>query len=142
MRRRENTAAAPAPNSRIIGGAGTSVPPLEEVLPDVPPEVELLVLVELEPLVELLLLVELDVLEVMLPEVELELEVLVETLPDELDVEVTLPDEVEVEEPPVEVDVDEPPVEVDVDEPPLDVEVEVAPTFELSTFTSTLMTWP
>ncbi|MEJ7926460.1 hypothetical protein WG908_06790 [Sphingobium sp. AN641] len=36
--RRATSAAAAAPNSRTIGGAGTSVPPLEEL----PPELELL----------------------------------------------------------------------------------------------------
>ena len=72
-RRRENTAAAPAPNSRIIEGSGTCVP--EVVLPVEPEvdelvelEVEELVEDELDELVELLPLVE--VLEVMLPEVE------------------------------------------------------------------------
>jgi hypothetical protein len=34
LRRRENTAAAPAPNSTIIDGSGTSVPELEPWLVD------------------------------------------------------------------------------------------------------------
>src|SRR5690606_39290919 len=97
------TAAAPAPNSRSIGGAGTSVP--EELPCDELPHLYLHGgLPPLEPLVELELLVEVllleEVLVVMLPDVELdvELEVLVETLPEvELDVLVdTLPDVLEV----------------------------------------------
>lgn len=83
---RATRAAAAAPNKRIIGGAGTSVPPVE--LTEPPLEVEELVLLELE---ELLLL---DVL-VLLPPKLLE-----------LDVEETLPLEVEDELPPVDVEVE------------------------------------
>lgn len=111
LRRRENTAAAPAPNSRTIDGSGTWVPEVEPVdppevdehlwHPEVPPLVELevdeLVELEVEELVELDVDELLDVLEVMLPEDE----VLVETLPelDDVVVLVIVPelDEVEVE---------------------------------------------
>ena len=60
-RRRPNTAAAPAPNSSIIGGAGTLVPLVVLVVLPLLDEVELLVLDELE----LLELVELDEPEVL-----------------------------------------------------------------------------
>lgn len=113
---RATSAAAAAPNSRIIGGAGTSVPPL---------------------LLDVELLLEEDVLDDVEEEVDVELDVLVD--PPKLD-ELTLPDEVEtppveVETPPVDVltppvDVDTPPVDVDVldppdveETPPVDVEV-------------------
>ena len=79
----------------------------------------------------------------MFPEVEL----LVETLPDEDDVLVTLPELVEVELPPVEVEVDEPPVEVEVElpltltiTPPLLLELpEVEP---LVVVVEVIWTWP
>jgi hypothetical protein len=114
-RRRAKRAIAPAPKSRTIGGAGTSVPP---VLVDVPPELddELLVEEEVEEDVEEDVDVDEEVEELVLDEVDELLVTLpldVETLPLEvdtlpLDVE-TLPDEVET--PPVEVDT--PPVEVE-----------------------------
>lgn len=117
-RRRASRATAPAPKSRTIGGAGTSVPP---VLVEVPPELDDELLVdeevedelEVEEEVEELLLDEVDELLVTLP-----LEV--DTLP--LDVD-TLPEDVET--PPVEVDT--PPVEVET--PP--VEVDTPPVVEL-----------
>ena len=119
------------PKSAIIGGSGTCVPELVLVEPLVLLDVDELVELEVDELVELdeLLDVEVEVLEVMFPAVE----VLVETLPDEDDVLVTLPEDdvlvtlpeddvletlpelVEVELPPVEVD--DPPVEVDVELP-------------------------
>ena len=75
-RRRENTAAAPAPNSRIIEGSGTCVP--EVVLPlvlvleldELLLDEDELELDEDDELLELEPLVELEVLVVMLPEVE------------------------------------------------------------------------
>jgi hypothetical protein len=116
LRRRLNAASAPAPNRTTIDGSGTFVPELVLVLVLllVDELVELEVLLDVDELVELLV----EVLEVMFPEVEL----LVETLPDEDVVLVMLPELVEVELPPVEVEVDEPPVEVEVDEPPVEVE--------------------
>ena len=111
-RLRATRAAAAAPNSRIIGGAGTSVPP-EEVELDV------------EELVDEDVLDEVDDE----PEVELEVEVDVLVDPPKLDDEVLveLPP-VEVELPPVEVDVELPPVEVlDPPEPPEDVLEDVDP---------------
>ena len=142
-RRRPNTAAAAAPNSRITGGAGTSWPPLEllvvppvelepvledeelvDELPDPPDDVELVVLtppveLEVEPpededeLLEVELLPEEELLEP--PEVA-PLDVApLEVAPPEVEL---LPDEDEEElEPPLEVEDDDPP-----DEPPLVVE--------------------
>ena len=72
MRRRANNAAAAAPNSKTIGGAGTSVPPFDP--PVLPPELEE------------------DELELLLEELELE------ELPEE-PVDVLLPPK--LEEPPV-----------------------------------------
>ncbi|EQB06298.1 hypothetical protein FHS51_000970 [Sphingobium wenxiniae] len=74
-RRRATSATAPAPNSRIIGGAGTSVPP---VLPELPPELleeeDELLDEELEELeLPLLLVPKLDE-ELLLDELEEELE--------------------------------------------------------------------
>lgn len=85
-RLRPTMAAAAAPNSSSIGGAGTSCPPL--VPPLVPPDVEL----EVDELVEL------EVEELVLDDVDELVEVDDVTLPEDEDVEVTLPDEVEVEE--------------------------------------------
>lgn len=72
-RRRLNTPAAAAPNSSSIGGAGTSVPPVEVLVLE-PPE---LVDDEVEELVEL------D--DDTLPEVDELVELDEETLPDEED---------------------------------------------------------
>lgn len=52
-RRRLKTPAAAAPNSSIIGGAGTSVPPVEVLVLEPPELVDDEVLVEVEELVEL-----------------------------------------------------------------------------------------
>lgn len=121
LRRRMNTAAAPIPNSTIIGGSGTSVPEVVLELPElelveelVELEVELEVLVEVDELVDVLveLLVELEVLDVISPEVELVL--------------VTLPELVEVELPPVEVDVELPPEEVEVELPVLELSISMS----------------
>ena len=102
-RLRATRAAAAAPNSRIIGGAGTSVPP-EDVELDV------------EELVDEDVLDDVDEE----PEVELEVDVDVLVDPPKLD------DEVLVELPPVEVEL--PPVEVlDPPEPPEDVLEDVDP---------------
>jgi hypothetical protein len=108
--RRATRAAAAAPNRRIIGGAGTSWPPLELV--ELPPELELLV-------DELVLL---DVLLDELPEVE-PLVLLDPLEPKLLDPPVApeLVDEVEVE-PPVAPEL----VEVDVVDP-LKLELELDP---------------
>jgi len=102
QRWRATSAAAAAPNSRTIEGSGTSVPLLVLVLVEVVPldeeDVLLDVLDDVEELVELdvdedvLLLVELDVLT--LPD-EVDVDELVDTLPDEVE---TLPDDVDVEE--------------------------------------------
>ena len=113
-RRRATRAAAAAPNSRTIGGAGTGTPPVEV---DVEPPLE----------VDELLLELLDELELLDVEVELPpkldelVEELVDTLPLDEEVDDTLPDEVEVELPPVDVEVELPPVEVEL--PPVDVEL-------------------
>ena len=85
-RLRATRVAAPAPNSRIIGGAGTWVPPVEDEEPPLDDELELL-------------LDELD--ELLLDEEELE--------------PLVLPDEPKLDEPPVApelVEVDEVDVEV------------------------------
>ncbi|MDQ8757993.1 hypothetical protein RCO27_17340 [Sphingosinicella sp. LHD-64] len=128
---RATKVAAAAPNSRIIGGAGTGVPPVDvEPCPplelDVDEEVELLVLelVELE-VDELVLELVLDEVDTLPLDVEVELEV--ETLP--LDVD-TLP--LEVDTFPLDVDtfpldVEMLPLDVEVELPPLDVEVELPP---------------
>ena len=77
--------------------------------------VEVEVLEDVDELVEVEL--ELEVLDVIFPDVEL----VVETLPELVEVELP-PVEVEVELPPVEVEVELPPVEVEL--PPVEVEVE------------------
>ncbi|MCJ8157803.1 hypothetical protein [Sphingomonas sp. LaA6.9] len=111
--RRTASMAAPAPKSRIAGGAGTSVPldvPCEEL-----PPLELLLVDELvlDDVLELVLVEELVLDDVLVDEATLPLlEVEVDTLPDE---------EVLVDDPPVDVLVLDPPVDVLVDEPPLDV---------------------
>ncbi len=76
-RRRLNTPAAAAPNNSIIGGAGTSVPPVEVLVLEPPELVDDEVLLEVEPDE----LVELD--EETLPEVEELVELDEETLPDD-----------------------------------------------------------
>lgn len=120
--RRPITAAAAAPNKSSIGGAGTSLPLLDEVVvePPVEDEVELEVDELVDDEVEELVLeeVELEVLTLpddeelvdelvlTLPDDEELVDELVETLPDEDEVtlpeeelvEVTLPDEVDVDE--------------------------------------------
>jgi hypothetical protein len=115
LRRRANTASTPIPNNATIGGSGTWVPELVLVLEVLvmPPLVE--ELVEVEELLEVEELVELLV------------ELLDVTLPDEDEVEVTLPEllVVVLVMPPVLVEVELPPDEVEVDEPPLEVEVEL-----------------
>ena len=78
-RRRLNTPAAAAPNSSSIGGAGTSVPPVEVLVLEPPELVDDEVLLKVEPEE----LVELD--EVTLPEVDELVELDEETLPDEDD---------------------------------------------------------
>ncbi len=125
-RRRAIRPAAAAPKSITIGGAGTSVPPVEPPgWPDPPLEVDEEVEEDVEELVEL------DVDDEVLDEVD----VLPPKLDDDVDVEVLTPP-VEVDTPPV--DVDTPPVDVetppdvlevleppvDVLEPPVDVLVE------------------
>jgi hypothetical protein len=106
LRRRTNIAAAPAPNSTIIGGSGTSVPllvpvvvvveppqcfhlqcPPEDELVDVLPVVELLVLLDVELLVD-------DELDVLLPE-EVEVLLLPDEEPDELLLDDPLDDELD-----------------------------------------------
>lgn len=86
-----NIAAAPRPNSTVIGGAGISVPDVDPVV--------VVVVVLPEVLDELEVLEELDVLELEdVDELEdVEDEVLDETLP-EVDVDVDTLPEVEVEE--------------------------------------------
>jgi len=111
--------AAAAPNSITMGGAGTSVPPVEVPGSPFDPPLELDVDEEVEELVELE--VEDDVLD--------DVEVLPPKLDDDDEVEVLTPP-VDVETPPV--DVETPPVEVetppvDVETPPVDVEVETPP---------------
>jgi hypothetical protein len=124
--RRPITAAAAAPNKSSIGGAGTSLPLLDEVVvePPVDEEVEDEVELEVDELVDedveelVLEEVELDVLTLpddeelvdelveTLPEDDELVDELVETLPEDEDVtlpedelvEVTLPDEVDVDE--------------------------------------------
>ena len=124
-RLRATRVAAAAPNSRIIGGAGTGVPPVElevDTLPELDADEAELVLDA-----ELVLALVLDEVDVLVAPKLLE-----EIVP--LDVEVELPP-VEVELPPVEVEVELPPVEVElppveVDPPEVDVdppEVEVDP---------------
>lgn len=106
-RRRATRVAAAAPNSRIIGGAGTGVPPLE--LDEEPPEDELELLLELD--------------ELLLDEEELEPLVLPdEPKLDEPPVAPELVDELEVEPPvaPELVEVDEVDVEV-----PFELELEL-----------------
>jgi len=120
-RRRAIRPAAAAPNSRTIGGAGTSVPPLE---PPDPPEDDELVDV-LPPKLEELVEDELDEYppedELLDDEVEdddeLDVDDELELPPPPLDV-LTLPDEVDT--PPV--DVLKPPVDVEVLTPPVDVD--------------------
>ena len=98
-----------------MGGAGPGTPPVEV---EVPPPLDVD-----ELLLELLLELELLDVEVELPPKLDELvEELVDTLPLDDEVDDTLPDEVEVELPPVEDDVELPPVEVEL--PPVEVEVE------------------
>jgi hypothetical protein len=87
-RRRLNTASAAAPNSKVIGGAGTSVP-VVELLVLVPVVLLVLELVLVLDEVELLVEVDDDVLVVMLPELLVDDELLLE--PEELLDE--LPDE-------------------------------------------------
>lgn len=89
-RRRATRVAAAAPKSRIIGGAGTWVPPVEPDEP--PPEDELELLLELDELLE-----------------DEELELLDDEPLDE-------PDEPKLDEPeePEEPKLDEPPVEVEL----------------------------
>lgn len=111
-RRRAIRPAAAAPNSMTIGGAGTSVPPLEPPSPPFDPPLELEVDEEDDELVEL------DVDDDVLDDVE----VLPPKLEDDDDVDVLTPP-VDVETPPV--DVETPPVEVET--PPVDVEVETPP---------------
>ena len=106
--------AAAAPNSITIGGAGTSVPPVEPPSPPFDPPLELDE--EDDELVEL------DVDDDVLDDVE----VLPPKLEDDVDVDVLTPP-VDVETPPVEVEtppveVETPPVEVEVETPPVDVE--------------------
>lgn len=117
LRRRENTAAAPAPNSSTIDGSGTWVPEVEPVVLEVEPvepvlldvldeelvelEVEELVEVDVDELVELDEEELLDVLEVMLPDVVVVVDtlpevVVLETLPDVVVVVDTLPEVVVV----------------------------------------------
>ena len=127
-RRRATSAAAAAPNSSTIGGAGTGTPPVEL---DVLPPLELDELEELED-VDVLLPPKLDELVEELVETlpldDEEVDEEDDTLPLDDEVEDTLPDEVEVELPPVELDVELPPVEVEL--PPVEVElppVEVDP---------------
>ena len=73
---RANKAAAPAPNNRIIGGAGTSVPPVEP--PELPPLEELLdeleLLLDEDPLEPLLVELPDEPLEPVLDEVPPKLE--------------------------------------------------------------------
>lgn len=145
-RRRPISVAAPAPNSSSIGGAGTSVPPVElvddEVLVEPPVEVELLVELDVDELVELdvdelvELLVDDEVLvelldvtfpdEVLVELLEVTLPELVETLPDEVltfpDEVDTFPDEVLTLPELVEVEVEMLPDEVLVDPPEVLVE--------------------
>ncbi|MGZ8307838.1 MAG: hypothetical protein ACXWU6_14770, partial [Allosphingosinicella sp.] len=81
--RRATRAAAAAPNNRIIGGAGTSVPPLVlETLPELEALVDELVLLEVDALVETL---PLDDVLVEVPPPKLDDEEVVETLPVEVD---------------------------------------------------------
>ncbi|WP_206185914.1 hypothetical protein [Sphingosinicella sp. BN140058] len=128
-RRRATRAAAAAPNNRTIGGAGTSVPPVDvDVLPldveveldvddDVEDEVELDVdeLVEVDPDVVLVVLIPPKLLDDEVVDT-LPLDEVVDTVPD--DVEEVLDTPLEVETLPLDVDT---PLEVDV-ETPLDVE--------------------
>ncbi|WP_261300059.1 hypothetical protein [Sphingomonas alpina] len=137
-RRRATSAAAAAPNSRTIGGAGTGdgVPPLLPVLPLLLPqcrhqppfELQPPLLLQLPELVddELLLLVEAEVD----ADVDADVEAEVDTFPlDELVlVLVTPPVLVLVDEPPDEVLVDDPPLEV---EPPLEVDEMTIPPLPL-----------
>jgi len=77
LRRRATITAAAPPNSSSIGGAGTSVPPVELVLELLPPvEPEVLVEVELLPPVEPEVLVEVELLPPVEPEVLVEVELL------------------------------------------------------------------
>jgi hypothetical protein len=86
LRRRAKTPAAAAPNSSSIGGAGTSVPPFDVVVVELPELVEVDELLEVE--LDELTLPEVDELvddeDDTLPEVELEEETLPEVL-DEVD---------------------------------------------------------
>lgn len=128
--RRATRAAAAAPKSRIIGGAGTSVPPLllededellDEVLDEVEDEVDVEDEVLLDPpkLDELTLPDDVDTppVDVLTPPVDVETPPLVEL---DVEVEEIPPDEVEL----LEVELTPP---VEVLDPPLDVELLVDP---------------
>ncbi len=134
---------AAAPNSRIIGGAGTCTPLDVEVEVEVDTPLEVALEFELLVEAEEALLVLLDVL---VPPPKLDEEEVVDTVPLDVEVEPPLVDDevepplvedelppVEVELPPVELEVEPPDVElppVEVELPPVEVElppVEVEP---------------